>query len=166
MGSGYLPAITQELLMPSKTATNATEAQPISNQEPQANFSDWIAHAMDQGVKPEQALAFIGLGLMQRMGTAQDTNFTTIWNESHGEAADLQNLRQRLELTDLAVRTGAPLSTSEVAVLLGARPGTPVVERGGLIARRVSRNVWKLSRSGESGDRTSPAYGEAFRRRL
>lgn len=166
MGSGYLPAIPQELLMPSKTATNSTEAQPISNQEPKANFSDWIAHAMDQGVKPEQALAFIGLGLMQRMGTAHDTNFTTIWNESHGEAADLQNLRQRLELTDLAVRTGAPLSTAEVAVLLGARPGTPVVERGGLIARRVSRNVWKLSRSGESGDRTSPGYGDAFRRRL
>jgi hypothetical protein len=31
------------------------------------------------------------------------------------------------------------------------------------VARRISRNVWKLNRSGESSDR---GYGDAFRRRL
>jgi hypothetical protein len=158
--------IAHEVLMPAKTATSSSAAQPISNQEPHANFSDWIASAINQGVKPEQALAFIGLGLMQRMGNQTDSNFTTVWNESQGEAADLQNLRQRLELTDLAVRTGAPLSTAEVAVLLGARPGTPMVERGGLIARRISRNVWKLSRSGDNSERAGAGYDDAFRRRL
>jgi hypothetical protein len=30
---------------------------------------------------------------------------------------------------------------------MGARPGAAVVERGGLKARRVSRNVWKLTQS-------------------
>jgi hypothetical protein len=148
------------------TTTRSSEAQPIANQEPQANFSELIATAMDQGVKPEQALAFIGLGLMHKMGTPNHSNFTTIWNESQGEAADLHNLRQRLELTDLAVRTGAPLSTAEVAVLLGARPGTPVVERGGLVERRISRNVWKLSRSADGAERQASGYGDAFRRRL
>ena len=30
---------------------------------------------------------------------------------------------------------------------MGARPGGEAVERGGLRARRLSRNVWKLSQS-------------------
>ena len=47
----------------------------------------------------------------------------------------------------LAIETGAPLSTSEVTQLLGSRPGSPKTERGGLIARRISRNVWKLNKA-------------------
>ena len=37
-----------------------------------------------------------------------------------------------LELTALAINTGAPLTTAEVSMLLGARPGSEQVERGGL----------------------------------
>ena len=48
-------------------------------------------------------------------------------------------------------------------MLLGARPGTERVERGGLVARRVSRNVWRLSKTDES-DRSERYDG--FRRRL
>ncbi len=72
------------------------------------------------------------------------------WNWSaseEGEKADLHSLRQRLELISLAIETGAPLSTSEVTHLLGARPGSSKTERGGLVARRISRNVWKLNRA-------------------
>ena len=64
----------------------------------------------------------------------------------------------------LALDTGAPLSTAEVTLLLGARPGAPVVQRGGLRARRLSRNVWKLSRAAEEGERGG--FSEGFRRRL
>jgi len=68
------------------------------------------------------------------------------WSDAEdGGSCDVNGLRQRLELTDLALRTGAPLSTAEVTYLMGARPGGAVVERGGLRATRVSRNVWKLS---------------------
>jgi hypothetical protein len=63
-------------------------------------------------------------------------------------------LRQRLELTQLALSTGAPLSTAEVTYLMGARPGSARVERGGLRARRVNRNVWKLSRVDGGGERS------------
>ena len=94
----------------------------------------------------------------------EDNSFTTIWQESQDGQADLHSLRQRLELIDLAIRTGAPLSTSEVGALLGARPGAAVVERGGVQAKRISRNVWKLSRNEEASDRSG--YGDAFRRRL
>ena len=95
-------------------------------------------------LKAEQALGLIGLGLMQRISK----NGTTDWNlpiEDEGEKADLSALRQRLELTALAIKTGAPLTTSEVSQLLGARPGASKTERGGLVAQRISRNVWKLS---------------------
>ena len=146
-----------------KATGHAAEAQPIPASEASGAYTAWINQAMADGVKPEQALAFVGLGLMQRLGDPDGADFTTIANEATEGSADLQSLRQRLELTDLAIRTSAPLSTAEVTALLGARPGTPIVERGGLVARRISRNVWKLSRSGESTER---GYGDAFRRRL
>ena len=61
--------------------------------------------------------------------------------------SDTYELRQRLELTSLAIETGAPLSTSEVSRLLGFRPGASKVERGGLIAKKISRNVWRLTKT-------------------
>ncbi|MFM8967172.1 MAG: hypothetical protein ACKOGI_04325 [Vulcanococcus sp.] len=101
------------------------------------------------GVKPEQALALVGMGLMQKM--AANGELPWMWSEAEdGGRCDVASLRQRLELTDLALRTGAPLSTAEVSYLMGARPGAETVERGGLRARRVSRNVWKLSQASGS----------------
>ncbi|MBM5803008.1 MAG: hypothetical protein FJ078_02630 [Cyanobacteria bacterium K_DeepCast_35m_m2_155] len=112
---------------------------------------------MEQGeVRPEQALALVGMGLLQKMAANGELPWS--WSEAEdGGACDPGALRNRLELTDLALRTGAPLSTAEVTYLMGARPGAAVVERGGLKARRVSRNVWKLSQS--SG---SSSEGSAF----
>jgi hypothetical protein len=130
--------------------------------------SRWIADGIDQGVNPEQALAVIGLGLMRRL--AADPASSWVWTEEPDQGtADLTQLRQRLELTRLAIETGAPLSTAEVTVLMGARPGGPDVERGGLRARRLSRNVWKLSRGSEESGRDSGAMGgfqDSLRRRL
>ncbi|MEI7665693.1 MAG: hypothetical protein WCI65_06570 [Synechococcaceae cyanobacterium ELA263] len=144
----------------------ATASEAIPSEDNRATWPDWIAQAAEQGIKPEQALAFIGLGLMRRMAAAgQDQPW--IWNdEQDGGQADLAGLRQRLELTQLALQTGAPLSTAEVSQLLGARPGAAQIERGGLVARRLSRNVWKLSRAAESAERASTSFSEGFRRRL
>ena len=97
-------------------------------------------------LKPEQTLGLIGLGLMQKMSSDGLSGWD--WSsEGNGEKADLVALRQRLEMTSLAIETGAPLTTSEVTHLLGSRPGSSKVERGGLIARRISRNVWKLNKA-------------------
>ncbi|QVL54516.1 MAG: hypothetical protein KFB97_10200 [Cyanobium sp. M30B3] len=126
-------------------------------------MADWLAEATAQGIKPEQALALIGLGLMRNIGGAAGTESAWVWSEGdEAGSADLTALRQRLELTDLALRTGAPLSTAEVTVLLGARPGGAVVDRGGLRARRISRNVWKLGKAEEG----APSFQDGFRRRL
>ncbi|MFZ0409805.1 MAG: hypothetical protein WAM11_17095 [Cyanobium sp.] len=125
-----------------------------------------MAQAAQQGIKPEQALAFIGLGLMRKLA-AGDQALPWIWNEAEdGGQADLAALRQRLELIQLAVQTGAPLSTAEVGQLLGVRPGSAVIERGALVAKRLSRNVWKLSRAAESDERPATSFNDGFRRRL
>ena len=100
-------------------------------------------------LKAEQALGLIGMGLMQKM--IQEGAPSWNWNETEdGGKADLHSLRQRLELTALAIETGAPLSTAEVTQLLGARPGSTKTERGGLVAKRLSRNVWRINRSQEN----------------
>lgn len=154
-----------------QTAARTDAAQAHSGSEAETSaMPAWINEAMDQGVKPDQALALIGLGLVQKMVGAGDSAW--VWNEPEdGGSADLPCLRRRLELTALALQTSAPLSTAEVTYLMGARPGAALVERGGLLARRLSRNVWKLSRSsaerpGEEGDRFGNGFGEGFRRRL
>ena len=126
-------------------------------------MADWLAQATAQGIKPEQALALIGLGLMRNIGASAGSESTWMWSEGEdGGSADLAALKQRLELTELALKTGAPLSTAEVTVLLGARPGGAVVERGGLRARRLSRNVWKVSKADEGVS----TFHDGFRRRL
>ena len=114
----------------------------------------------------EQAIGLVSYGLMQRL--ANEGQVDLPWMDSAGsEASDaLRQLRQRLELTALAIDTGAPLTTNEVSLLLGARPGAETGERGGLKARRVSRNVWKLSRLDDSDSNSSSFRDDRFRRRL
>lgn len=158
----------------SRTATaTAAPFSPDPPTDPEV-LSRWLAEGIDQGAGPEQTLALIGLGLMRRLA-ASGQDLPWYWVEEEGSHPDLSRLRQRLELTQLAIRTGAPLTTAEVTQLLGARPTTSVVERGGLMARRLGRNVWKLSRSGDdqvdgqSGRQDVPvasAFQESLRRRL
>jgi hypothetical protein len=152
--------------MASKTRTVEPFAEPTSEQSGDDQFLslDWLSAATAKGIKPEQALALIGLGLLQRLGHSNDVNPWTWSDAEDAGQADLGSLRQRLELTQLALQTGAPLSTAEVTALLGARPGGPVVERGGLKARRLSRNVWKLSRMDGGG--SGGSLQDGFRRRL
>lgn len=56
-------------------------------------------------------------------------------------------LLERLEAGERAIRSGLPLSTSEVAWLLQARPGGDRVQRAGVEAVRHGRNCWQLRRS-------------------
>ena len=111
----------------------------------------------------DQALGMVSFGLMQRL--AQDGQVELPWLEGSGNADSerLRQLRQRLELTALAIDTGAPLTTAEVSFLMGAKPGGDRVERGGLVARKVSRNVWRISRL-DTNDQSFRSDG--FRRRL
>ncbi len=75
-------------------------------------------------INPEQALGLVSLGLMQKL---YDKGITDLNWLKDDERCDFHELRQRLELTSLAIETGAPLSTSEVSKLLGVRPGASKV---------------------------------------
>lgn len=115
----------------------------------------------DAELNAEQALALMGMGLMRRMAASGELPW--VWSDAEdGGNCDVAALRQRLELTQLALQTGAPLSTAEVTYLMGARPGSADVERGGLRARRVSRNVWKLSEARGSERRGEVAQFSSF----
>jgi hypothetical protein len=70
--------------------------------------------APDQTLKPDQALAVIGMGLLQKLA-AGGNDLPWIWSDGDEAQTDLAALRQRLELTRLAIDTGAPLSTAEVS---------------------------------------------------
>jgi hypothetical protein len=122
--------------------------------------------ALSSELSAEQALGMIGMGLMQKLN--HDGPGRWIWSDAEdGGAANLVELRQRLELTALAIKTGAPLSTAEVTQLLGIRPGSEEVERGGLRANRMSRNVWRLtSIDADSSQQANSFSDDRFRRRL
>ena len=92
----------------------------------------------------EKTLGLVSLSLMQKL-SQKDPTFSWLIDENP-ESNNLNNLRNRLELTELALKTGAPLSTSEVSILMGAKPGKSKIERGGLLAIKISRNVWKISK--------------------
>jgi hypothetical protein len=146
----------------------ATAAEPIPADQPQGQLPEWLVQAAQQGLGTEQLMAVLALGWMGRQREGGNAP-AWVWTEEPDDGrVDLASLRQRLEVIQLAVQTGAPLTTAEVTRLLGARPGAELVERGGLRARRISRNVWKLSRSGEARESSGSVvqFGEGFRRRL
>ena len=98
-------------------------------------------------LSPDQTLGLVSLSLMQKL-SQKDPSFSWL-GEMKPDQLNLKNLRDRLELTELAINTGAPLTTSEVSILMGAKPGKSKIERGGLLAIKVARNVWKLSKLGQ-----------------
>ena len=101
----------------------------------------------EKELTPDQTLGLVSLTLMQKL-SQKDPSFSWL-EEEKSEKVNLKNLRNRLELTQLAVDTGAPLTTSEVAALIGAKPGKSKLERAGLLATKISRNVWKLSKTNQ-----------------
>ena len=100
--------------------------------------------ASENELSPDQTLGLVSLSLMQKL-SQKDPSFSWL-ADPRPDQLNLKNLRDRLELTELAINTGAPLTTAEVSILMGAKPGKSKIERGGLLAIKVARNVWKLSK--------------------
>jgi len=95
----------------------------------------------------DQTLGLVSLRLMQKL-SKKDPSFSWL-EEEKTDKANLKNLRDRLELTQLAINTGAPLTTSEVTALIGAKPGKSKLVRGGLLATKIARNVWRISKTSQ-----------------
>ena len=112
-----------------------------SQKKEQASFSN------ANELSPDQTLGLVSLSLMQKL-SQKDPSFSWL-EDDETDKVNLKNLRNRLELTELALNTGAPLSTSEITALIGAKPGKSKLERGGLLATKIARNVWKLSKTSQ-----------------
>ena len=98
-------------------------------------------------LSPDQTLGLVSLSLMRKL-SQKDPSFSWL-EEDKSDKMDLKNLRDRLELTQLALNTGAPLTTAEVTTLIGAKPGKAKLERAGLLATKIARNVWRLSKKSQ-----------------
>ena len=103
------------------------------------------ASSENRELSPDQTLGLVSLSLMQKL-SQKDPSFSWLIDDNK-ELRNMKNFRNRLELIDLALKTGAPISTAEVSFLMGAKPGKSRVERGGLIAIKVSRNVWRIAKN-------------------
>jgi hypothetical protein len=73
-------------------------------------------------------------------------------DEAQGPEISVPNrtkLLARMEAADGAIRSGLPLTTAQVAWIIGAQPGAPLgatVTRGRLIATHHKTNIWSLAR--------------------
>ncbi len=86
---------------------------------PHKNTSE--PQAIPTDLNPQQALGLVGLGMMQKMSGERNSRLRLV--EDFEDKFDYHSLRQRLELISLAINTGAPLTTTEVSYLMGAKPG-------------------------------------------
>lgn len=115
------------------------------------------ADALGRGLSTVAALEAVGMGRRAAALVESDGAALTGPMESDGpppegpmesDGADdgegLILLRRRLAALRDALELGAPLSTAEAALLLGARPGGAEVVRGRIRAVRLRRNLWTL----------------------
>jgi hypothetical protein len=77
-------------------------------------------------------------------------------SEASADSADddreqLETLALQLRALGDAVELGAPLTTRQVRLLLGARPGSDRITRAGIEARKLGYNLWQLSRAKGKG---------------
>ena len=61
------------------------------------------------------------------------------------DSADPAPFLARLEAAERAIRSGLGLTTTEVAWILGVRPGSSPLTRGGITATRTGWNCWRLT---------------------
>jgi hypothetical protein len=117
--------------------------------------------ALTRGATTAQALAMVGRtaptdtdgaaplvpvdsnGLQRTAPTDTDGDLDAHPTDTDG-GRQIKRLRSRLAALRDAVELGAPLTTAEVALLLGARPGGDEVIRGRLRAIREGRNCWTI----------------------
>lgn len=109
---------------------------------------DTYAEALGRGQSTAEALAAVG----RIVPMESDGPGSIVPMESDGEPpaspldsdGEIRRIRRRLAALRDAVELGAPLTTAEVALLLGAKPGGASVTRGRLRAIRGARNLWTI----------------------
>ena len=88
-------------------------------------------------------------GGLQRLATPQTlrTGGRAVSGAS-AESADPAPFLARLEAAERAISSGLGLTTAEVTWVLGVRPGSSPLQRGGIRATRTGWNCWQLEAVG------------------
>ncbi len=113
-----------------------------------AEDADTIRAAATRVKNKEIRIADLAIGL-QRRQTPQTAISTG--SAMSADSPDAAPFLARLEAADKAIRSGLGLTTDETAWILGVKPGSAVVTRGGITATRTARNCWRLQ-SADSPD--------------
>ena len=110
--------------------------------------ADRLADAAERVSRKEVKIADLAHGLQRRRSPQ-----TAIATPSAGsaESADPAPFLARLEAAERAIGSGLGLTTNETAWILGVRPGSSPLTRGGITATRTGWNCWRLE-SAESAD--------------
>lgn len=103
------------------------------------------AHRVDRG---EVRIADLAHGL-QRRQTPQTLAHAV--SAGSADSPDAGPFLARLEAAERAIASGLGLSTAETAWILGVRPGSSPLTRGGITATRTGWNCWRLQ-SADSAD--------------
>lgn len=97
-----------------------------------------------------EALAAVGRGaLVVSPPPPQSSEMTA--ESADGDREQLELLALQLQALSKAVELGAPLTTRQVRLLLGARPGGDRVSRAGIEALKLGHNLWQLRSAKEKG---------------
>ncbi len=114
---------------------------------------DAMVHHLSNGLSPAEVAAMVQAGTVlpdvaqESKPPAEVSDVSGEQSPDGQEAVHPLSLIERLEAVQLAIETGAPLSTADVSVLLGARLGGEAVTRGRVTARHRGHNVWTLEPS-------------------
>lgn len=105
--------------------------------------ADRISAAALQVHRGELRIADLAAGL-QRPRSPQTA--LTAAAAASPDSPDAGPFLARLEAAERAIRSGLGLTTSETAWVLGVRPGSSPLTRGGITATRTGWNCWRLER--------------------
>ena len=82
---------------------------------------------------------------LQRQPTRQTPQTASVvLSAPSADSADPAPFLARLEAAERAITSGLGLTTAETAWILGVRPGSSPVTRGGITATRTGWNCWRL----------------------
>ena len=97
-------------------------------------------------VESDGALAMVPMdsGGISRIDPVESAGIPAVAPVESDGFRQVEQLQNRLAALRDAVELGAPLSTAEVSLLLGARPGGDEVVRGRLRSVREARNCWTI----------------------
>lgn len=108
-----------------------------------AGDAERLSDAAQRVARGEVRIADLAGGLVsQRSPAAAQT--APAGSGPSADSADPAPFLARLEAAERAIRSGLGLTTTEAAWILGVRPGSSPITRGGIRATRTGWNCWRL----------------------